>query len=262
MADIAIRVTVWNEFYHEKINATARQLYPQGMHETIAAHLRRQPGLLVRTATQDEPEHGLTEEVLTQTDVLTWWGHKCHEEVSEEIVDRVQARVLDGMGLLVLHSGHYSKIFRRLMGTSCLLRWREAAEKERVWVAKPSHPITQGIGPYFELPNSEMYGEHFDVPDPDELVFMSWYEGGEVFRSGCCYTRGCGKIFYFSPGHEVYPIYHHPDVLRVITNAVRWAAFAGNETVKPFYGAQMAPLETLSPKEYQAAPMQHPGQEQ
>ena len=255
-----IRVTVWNEFRHEKTNATCRALYPQGMHETIAAHLRQQPGLVVRTATLDEPEHGLTAEVLAETDVLTWWGHMAHGEVSDEIVDRVQARILEGMGLIVLHSGHFSKIFKRMMGTSCALRWREAAEKERLWVASPSHPIAAGLGPYFELQHTEMYGEHFDIPQPDELVFVSWFEGGEVFRSGCCFNRGSGKIFYFRPGHEVYPIYHDANVLKVITNAVRWARFKGNTEVKPFYGAMTAPIENLPPNDYHAEAIQHPGQ--
>ncbi len=248
MKNAAIRVMVWNEFRHEKVNETVRGFYPGGMHETIAAHLRGEDGLQVRTATLDEVDHGLTAEVLAETDVLTWWGHAAHDEVRDEIVDRVQARVLDGMGLIALHSGHYSKIFRRLMGTTCQLRWREAAERERVWVAKPSHPIAAGIGPYFELPNEEMYGEHFDIPDPDDLVFISWFEGGEVFRSGCTWSRGLGKVFYFCPGHETYPVYHHPDVLKVITNAVRWTAPAANTSVLPYHAAMTKPLETISPK--------------
>ena len=143
-------------------------------------------GCYVRTATLDEPEHGLTEGVLAETDVLTWWGHMAHDEVSDEIVDRVQQRVLEGMGLIVLHSGHFSKIFKRLMGTTCNLKWREAGERERLWVVEPGHPIAQGLGEYFELPHEEMYGERFDIPAPDELVFLSWFQGGEVFRSGCC----------------------------------------------------------------------------
>ncbi len=245
MCDKTIRVTVWNEFRHEKSNETVRSIYPDGMHETIAAFLRHQPGLEARTATLDEPEHGLTQQVLEQTDVLIWWGHMAHHEVSDEIVDRVQARILAGMGLIVLHSGHFSKIFRRMMGTSCSLRWREAGEKERLWVTSPSHPITAGLGPYFELPHTEMYGEHFDIPQPDDLVLVSWFQGGEVFRSGCCFNRGLGKIFYFRPGHETYPIYHDETVMTVITNAVRWAAFAGNTGVTKFYGACTPPIEAL-----------------
>ncbi|GIV76052.1 ThuA domain-containing protein [Litorilinea aerophila] len=219
-----IRVTVWNEFRHEKVHDAVRQVYPEGIHTVIAAGLREHGFTQVRTATLDEPEHGLSEAVLAETDVLTWWGHMAHREVSDEIVERVQQRVLAGMGLIVLHSGHHSKIFKKLMGTSCSLRWREAGEKERIWVVAPGHPIAQGLGPYFEVPECEMYGEHFDIPAPDELVFVSWFQGGEVFRSGCCFHRGHGKIFYFRPGHETHPIYYQKEVRQVIANAVRWAA--------------------------------------
>jgi trehalose utilization protein len=217
------RVTVWNEGRHEKTHDEVRQVYPNGIHTVIADHLRSQ-GFTARTATLDEPEHGLSDEVLAQTDVLTWWGHMAHQEMPDDIVDKVQRRVLDGMGLIVLHSGHASKIFRRLMGTSCDLKWREVGEKERLWVMEPGHPIAAGLGEYFEIPHAEMYGERFDIPAPETLVFMSWFEGGEVFRSGCCYRRGKGKIFYFRPGHETYPIYYQPEVQLVIANAVRWAA--------------------------------------
>ncbi len=219
-----IRVTVWNENRHEKTNEAIARLYPEGMHGQIARHLRQQPGLEVRTATLDEPDHGLTADVLAATDVLTWWGHMAHDEVQDAIVDRVHQRVLDGMGLIVLHSGHYSKIFRQLMGTTCSLKWREIGERERLWVVEPGHPIAEGLNECFEIPAVEMYGERFDIPAPDTLVFVSWFQGGEVFRSGCCYHRGKGKVFYFRPGHETYPIYYHPDVLQVIANAVRWAA--------------------------------------
>ncbi len=218
-----IRVTVWNEFQHEKTNETVKKIYPEGMHVTIGTALKKNPDLSVRYATLDEPEHGLTQKVVDTTDVLIWWGHCAHDKVTDEIVKRVQKRVLEGMGLIVLHSGHFSKIFKALMGTHCSLRWREAGEKERLWNIEPGHPITEGIGEYIELPHTEMYGERFDIPTPDKLIFISWFEGGEVFRSGCCWERGHGRIFYFRPGHESYPIYHNAEVQRVITNAVRWA---------------------------------------
>ena len=234
------RVTVWNEFRHEKTHAEVAQVYPDGVHEAIARHLRAE-GMTVRTATLDEPEHGLSEEVLAQTDVLIWWGHMAHGEVKDEIVERSYKRVLDGMGLIVLHSAHFSKIFRKLMGTSCDLKWREIGEKERMWVVEPGHPITEGLGEYFEIPHAEMYGERFDIPAPDTLVFISWFQGGEVFRSGCCYQRGKGKVFYFRPGHETYPIFYQPEVLRVITNAVRWAAPVAGPQVK--FGHCLNPIE-------------------
>mgnify|MGYP000309262607 CR=1 FL=1 len=216
-----MHITVWNEFRHEKTNEKVQAIYPDGMHNVIAGFLS-DAGFDVGTATLDELEHGLTDEVLDNTDVLIWWGHMAHGEVSDEIVTKVQNRVLRGMGLVVLHSGHFSKIFKALMGTTCNLKWREAGEKERLWVVNPAHPIAKGLGEYIEIPQAEMYGEHFDIPEPDSLVFVSWFEGGEVFRSGCCYHRGMGKIFYFRPGHETYPIYKQKEVQQVIINGVNW----------------------------------------
>ncbi|MHB0999787.1 MAG: ThuA domain-containing protein [Armatimonadota bacterium] len=238
-----IKVTVWNEFRHEKhTDHPASTIYPDGMHEAIAQYLRTQPDMEVRTATLDEPEHGLTDEVLANTDVLTWWGHMAHHEVSDEVVNKVQQRVLNGMGLIVLHSGHFSKIFQKLMGTTCNLRWREADENERLWVIDMAHEISDGLGEYFELPQEEMYGERFDIPQPDELVLVSWFKGGEVFRSGCCWHRGRGKVFYFRPGHESYPTYKDANVMKVIENAVRWGA--PRNTPHPSFGNPQ-PLEKL-----------------
>jgi trehalose utilization protein len=217
------QITIWNEFRHERTDPHVAAHYPHGMHATLAEGLTR-TGLAIRTATLDEAEQGLPETVLATTDVLIWWGHVAHDEVSDALVEHVHQRVLDGMGLIVLHSGHYSKIFRRLMGTSCSLQWREADDHERLWVTAPGHPIVEGLGAYIDLEREEMYGEYFDIPQPETLVFVSWFTGGEVFRSGCCYTRGYGRIFYFRPGHESFPTYHHPEVQRVIANAVRWAA--------------------------------------
>lgn len=219
-----VRVTVWNEYRHEKESEQIASVYPDGIHGAIAAGLEEAGGFDVRTATLDEPEHGLTEEVLNNTDVLVWWGHKAHGAVEDAIVDRVHARVLDGMGLVVLHSGHMSKPFMKLMGTTCNLKWREADEKERIWVVEQGHPIADGLGEYIELEQEEMYGEHFDIPAPDQLIFISWFAGGEVFRSGATFHRGSGKIFYFRPGHETYPTYYNPEIRRVIANGARWAA--------------------------------------
>lgn len=225
-----LRIVVWGENVHEQENEIVRSIYPNGMHTVIAEALEKVEHFDVSTATLQDADHGLTEERLAETDVLTWWGHKAHGLVEDEVVDRVQKRVLEGMGLIVLHSGHYSKIFKRLMGTTCSLTWREAGEKERVWVCQPGHPIARGIDRYFEVEQSEMYGEPFAIPPAEEQVFVSWYDGGEVFRSGCCWRRGNGKIFYFSPGHETYPIYYDENVRRVIANAVEWARPQGHWT--------------------------------
>jgi trehalose utilization protein len=232
---------VWNEFRQERSDDAVSQIYPEGIHVVLADGLR-DAGFDVRAATLDEPEHGLTESVLDGTDVLTWWGHVAHDEVDDRVVDRVQKRVLEGMGLIVLHSGHHSKIFRRLMGTSANLKWREAGEHERLWVVDPSHPIASGLGESFLIEHEEMYGEHFDIPAPDQLVLVSWFKGGEVFRSGCCFQRGRGRIFYFRPGHETYPTYYLPDVRRVIANAAHWAAQPVGD--QPTFGNRQ-PLEPL-----------------
>ncbi|QGQ44291.1 ThuA domain-containing protein [Metabacillus sediminilitoris] len=238
------KVTVWNENRHEQKNPVVSEIYPKGIHGAIAEFLQADNND-VRTATLDESEHGLTDEVLENTDVLVWWGHLAHGEVEDEIVKKVQQRVLDGMGLIVLHSGHFSKIFKVLMGTSCDLKWREADEKERLWVVDPTHPIAEGIGEYIELEQEEMYGEHFDIPAPDELIFTSWFEGGEIFRSGCTFKRGNGKIFYFRPGHETYPTYHNEQVQQVIKNAVKYVKPVIRN--RPVYG-NAQPLETISAK--------------
>jgi len=219
-----LSVVVWGEFRHEKKNPKVAAIYPNGMHETIAAFLRKDSSLDVKTAWLDQPENGLPESLLESTDVLIWWGHMAHGEVANEVVENVRRRVLEGMGLIALHSAHYSKIFKALMGTTCSLKWREASDKERIWNINQAHPITQGLGEYFEIPMEEMYGEPFGIPTPDELIFISWFTGGEVFRSGATWQRGHGRVFYFRPGHETYPTYHQPEVQRVILNAVHWAA--------------------------------------
>ncbi|MCL2055654.1 MAG: ThuA domain-containing protein [Oscillospiraceae bacterium] len=219
-----ISVTVWNEYFHEVEDAAIGKIYPDGIHGCIAGFLK-EAGMDVRTATLKEPEHGLTDEVLNSTDVLIWWGHMRHGEVCDDVVEKVHKRVKQGMGLIVLHSGHASKIFGRICGTNTgELKWREDGGKEILWLVDPTHPIADGLPEKIVIEHEEMYGELFGIPEPDALVFISWFEGGEVFRSGCCFHRGMGKIFYFRPGHESFPNYFHKDVQKVIINAVKWAA--------------------------------------
>lgn len=234
-----MRVTVWNEYRHEVTKEHVAKIYPDGIHGLIASFLRKR-GFEVKTATLLEPEHGLTDEVLENTDVLIWWGHCRHKDVRDDIVDKVYERVMRGMGLIVLHSGHYSKIFKRLMGTSCSLKWH-ISEKERIWTVAPNHPIAKGVDETFVLPEEEMYGERFDIPEPEEVIFMSWFSGGYVFRSGCTFKRGLGKIFYFRPGHEEFASFHNENVQKIIGNACEWAC--PNKIDGPLSAPCVAPLE-------------------
>ena len=217
-----IRVTVWNEFVHEKTEESIRKIYPDGIHKVIADFLGKNEDMVVTTAVLDDPEHGLTDEVLNNTDVLIWWGHMCHHKVSDAVVAKVTNHVLRGMGFIALHSAHFSKPFKALLGTNGNLSWGRN-QREVIWNVLPSHPITKGLPDHFTLESEELYCEPFYIPQPDELVFNAWYEDGYVFRAGACWHKGAGKVFYFQPGHEEYPIYYHPQIQKIITNAVRWA---------------------------------------
>lgn len=240
-----IKALVWGENVHEQTNKVVADTYPEGMHGQIAKLLTQEAGISARTATLQQPEHGLTKQVLADTDVLLWWGHAAHGDVEDEIVERVVERVWQGMGFIALHSAHFAKPFKRLMGTPCSLKWREAGERERFWVVNPSHPIASGLPDHFELENEEMYGEAFAVAEPLETVFISWFQGGEVCRSGMTWRRGAGNVFYFRPGHETYPTYHQPVIGQVLRNAVRWAnneqADIADPTTAPNVPVEKAP---------------------
>ncbi len=222
-----INVTVWNENFHEKdeqIGPIMAKVHPNGLHATVAEIVAELgEGVSVKTATLDQPEQGLPEEVLNNTDVLIWWGHCAHDKVPDELVEKIKLKILGGMGLIVLHSGHYSKIFKTMLGTTCDLRWRDDTY-QRMFCVNPTHPIADGIPENFEVGIEECYGEYFDIPKPDDVIFQGWFDIGEVFRSGCTFTRGYGKIFYFQPGHETNTSYHNKHVRRIIQNAVKWAA--------------------------------------
>lgn len=241
-----IRVTVWNENvqergavaldglfdgdperaemfrgFLEKSAAEIRLVHPNGIHGTLKEILDECDDIEVTTVTMDMPECGLTDELLEKTDVLVWWAHVAHEKVPDEIAEKVRNRVLRGMGFVPLHSAHPCKPLTKLLGTSGALQWREE-EFCRVWTVDPTHPVAEGVPMSFELDVEEMYGEYFDIPAPDSLVFISWFRGGEVFRSGCAWKRGYGRIFYFQPGHETNKSYYNPNVRRIIQNAVHW----------------------------------------
>lgn len=217
-----INVTIFNEFIHEREDETTKSVYPDGMHITIKNAIESED-VKVTTITLDDIKEGIDGELLKNTDVMLWWGHVGHDFVPDEVARAVQQEVLKGMGMVFLHSAHHSKPFKLLMGTPCNLTWREDGDRELVWVCNPSHPIAEGIGRFIKLEHEETYGEPFSIPEPDELVFIGAFEGGEVFRAGCCYKRFNGKIFYFQPGHETFPTYKNEDVIRVIKNAIKWA---------------------------------------
>lgn len=217
-----IRVTVWNEFVHEREYEGIRAIYPHGIHGCIAEFLGRNEDISVTAATLDMPNQGLSEELLQNTDVLIWWSHARQDDITDENVALAARHVHAGMGLIALHSAHFSRIMKSLLGTTMTLKWRDN-DREKLWCVNPIHPIAAGVPQCIDIPREEMYGEFFDIPKPDDVVFLGWFGGGEVFRSGCTFTRGYGKIFYFQPGHEEFPIYHMPEIQRIITNAVRWA---------------------------------------
>ncbi|GMA28336.1 trehalose utilization protein ThuA [Arenivirga flava] len=242
---MSLRILVWNENVHEtRGDATVLGHYPHGIHTAIADGLRELlPDARVETATLADPEHGLSQERLDDTDVLLWWGHIAHDEVSDEVVDRVQRSVQAGMGLVVLHSGHFAKPFIRLLGTTCSLGWRNDGDQERVWTVDPGHPIAADVPPRFTIPAQEVYSEYFDIPKPDDVIFLSTFAGGEVFRSGVTFTRGRGRIFYFSPGDQEYPVYHQPEVRRVLANGARWVAPVNGRALPEVVALQRGWLE-------------------
>jgi len=258
---MAIRAVVWGENVHERENEVVAGIYPDGMHSAIAAGLNEDPQISATCATLQEPEHGLPEERLAETDVLLWWGHAAHGAVDDAVVERVAEHVWSGMGLICLHSAHFAKIFKRLMGTPCNLTWREAGERERIWLTARNHPIAAGLPDHFELEQEEMYGEPFGIPEPMETVFISWFQGGEVFRSGATWRRGAGNVFYFRPGHETYPTYFDGNVRRVLRNAVHWAHNPQPRVANPT-AAPNVPVETaLEPIEARGPSLHKPGEE-
>ena len=219
-----IRVLVWNEFVHELKNDIVKEIYPNGIHEAIAEFLGKEEDIEVKTAYLDQENCGITKEILDETDVLIWWGHIAHNKVPDEVATLVRDAVHEGMGAIFLHSAHHSKPFKALMGTSCNLTWRETGDSEILWVIDPAHPITRGIDRFFKLDHEETYGEPFTIPNPDKVLLIGNYSGGEVFRSGVLYERVNGKIFYFQPGHETFPTFKVPEVQTIIKNAVRFVA--------------------------------------
>ncbi|MCI8623421.1 MAG: trehalose utilization protein ThuA [Provencibacterium sp.] len=220
-----IRVTVWNEFYDDPRHPAIQELYPGGVQEYLASVLREEPDMAVTARHFYEDDAcGLSDEVLDSTDVLLVYGHILRDNVPEDRVKKLIERVVkEGMGVIFLHSALWMNLFQRLVGPGAYCGYRELGERERVWVVNRNHPIAAGLPSSFVIPHTEVYSEPAGFPDPDELVFISWYQGGEAARSGMVWRRGAGRIFYFSPGHAWYNAMQIPEYHTVIKNAVRWA---------------------------------------
>lgn len=216
-------VLVWSE------ETVHDDVYPNDINSAVAEHLNEHPEFVAQAVHIDEPDQGVSEDRLEWADALVWWGHARHDDVREETVDRVEEYVTEeGVGFLALHSAHYALTFKRLVGASGDLgevRWEDIppGETEELEVVDPDHPIAAGVED-FTLPEVEMFGEPFDVPEPDDVVLHSTFPEGGEFRSLCTFTFGAARGAYFRPGHEEFRIYHDENVRRVVANAVRWVA--------------------------------------
>ena len=271
-----IRVLIWDEQQPEQKQAYGDKF----LGETIAAHLQKQPGLTVKTASLTSPEQGCDEATLDATDVVIWWAHRQNPALTDAHAERVAARVRDGkLSLIALHSAHWAKPFVRLMQDrakadalaqvpaperataqweflnenpigkavkrdapltpslahegsvwkltlpQCVFpAWRADGAPSHVTTLLPQHPIAAGLPEHWDVAKTEMYDEPFHVPTPDAVIFEEKWDKGEHFRSGCVWTVGHGRVFYFRPGHETFPVYLQVEPLRVLENAVRWLA--------------------------------------
>ncbi len=238
---------VWDE----NKKSVPTEVYPSNIRGAIADALNVSEvvNIVAATACLDDDHQGITADVLRNIDVLIWWGHARHDEVTDETAELVRSAVHnDGLGFLPLHSAHYSKPFKAVLSANGHLKggWREndnPADTEEITVAAPKHPIAEGIVG-FTIDQEEMYGAPFDVPPYQVVVFQSYFPtGGEYFPSfattvgkgidpafasgsgnGANQGEGAGRVFYFRPGHETFPTYHLPVVQKILRNAVLWLA--------------------------------------
>jgi trehalose utilization protein len=223
------KVVVWSEGT-ANVDPVSKKVYPQDINTAIAEGLAplEASGWQVVKASLNDPDQGISDELLGSTDVLIWWGHKRHGDVKDDLVNKIAARVRDGhMGFIGTHSCHFAKPFKKLMGTAC--SWREYVAdgtSAEIIVKEPDHPICKGVKT-FKLPQIERYGEPFAVPTPESVPLEGLYtkpDGKtEPARMGLCWTVGKGKVFYFTPGHETYNDYYRPEVRQIFVNAVQWA---------------------------------------
>ena len=270
-----VRVLIWDEQQPQQKQAYGDRF----LGETIADHLKKLPGLLVKNAKFDDPEQGLSDSALESADVLVIWSHRKNREQDDKRAEAVVRRVMEGkLSLVALHSAHWAKPFVRLMQERAKLdamhelpeadrasarweyvngapyykgvkdgdrltpwvqklegnrwrltlpqcvfpAWRADGKPSHVRTLKPMHPIAAGLPETWDIPQTEMYGGAFHVPKPDEVIFREEWDKGERFNSGCVWNIGKGRVFYFRPGHETYPIFKQAEPLRVVENAVRW----------------------------------------
>jgi trehalose utilization protein len=218
-----IRVLLWSE------QTEPRDVYPKGISGALADYFNKLPGFEAKTATLNDPEAGLSDAVLSQTDVLIWFGHKKHNAVPDEAVDRVIKHVRErGMGFIGLHSAHYSKPLKKLLNASG--SWRSYVnhgKPEQMWIVLPDHPIAKGVND-FTIPKTELYAEPFQVPPPEAVIVEGTWESGHRSREVMTWTIGKGRMVYIRAGHEEYPIYFMPQMQRLVANSVEWAAWRTN----------------------------------
>jgi trehalose utilization protein len=276
-----IRVVIWDER-----QPAQKSVYPNFLGNHLAEYLRnsergRGARLQVRSVGIDDPEQGLSSDVLDNCDVLVWWGHQRHGEISADTAKGIVRRITSGqLSLIALHSAHWSRPFIEAMNersTRDALKSLTRRERKNVQIsyippdmrlmrkdekltpwwtktagangttqlqiklpscvfpavradAKPSHvrilaknhPIARGVPETFDISQTEMYDEPFHVPTPDAVIFEERWDAGERFRGGCLWNLGAGKVFYFRPGHETYPVFKEAAPLRLVENAVRW----------------------------------------
>jgi len=220
MAEAKVKALVWSEFTEPK------DVYPKGIHGDIAEYLNASGNVEAKVVQLSDPDQGVSQAMLDWADVLLWWGHQKHRDVTDETVQRIVKSVKEGgMGYFAMHSAHYSRGLIAILGTPCGLGSVGDGGAESISVVMPDHPIAKGVSD-FVVPRTEYFGEPFGVPEPEAVVFKSTFEKGDNiwFRSGCCWTVGKGRVFYFRPGHETYPIMRQPEVQKVIYNATLWSA--------------------------------------
>lgn len=220
-----MNITIFNEYHPNEHTGKAEKNYPGGIHIALKSIFESQEYDVV-TATQEQACNGLTDEILDNTDVLLWWSKNWDNELLNSVADKVVSRIREGMGAVFLHSAKNSKPFLRLTGTTSAtapVSWKEPGESERLFVVSPAHPIAEGIPSGYVIPNEEPYCEYFDIPKPDDIVFLGGFGNGMCIRAGVTFTRGAGKIFFFQPGHDSFPVYNDKVIRRIILNAVNWA---------------------------------------